>query len=279
MKFNNRRFYSRLNIFLFSGLLIVLGVRFFFGEHKKFSEDEKRDLAVMPSFTWNTFFDGKYIDSIDDYIADHFPYRDEFLKTSFTMRDSRGIKDNGISYYRKPVVRKEPQNKVDVKKSMTADTAAAADTTAEEPDGAEEEDNLLLYNGHAMEIFGGNDKMAKAYADVINSYQDALKGKVKIYDVVVPSSIEFNCPPGYKTNEKRNIGAIYNNLAPGVTGVDAYSAIAPHRNEYIYFRTDHHWTGLGAYYAYTATARDMGFTPLELDQLDKRYIPNFLGSL
>ena len=36
-----------------------------------------------------------------------------------------------------------------------------------------------------------------------------------------------------------------------------------HNGEYIYYRTDHHWTTLGAYYAYRAWAQYMGFKALE----------------
>ena len=32
--------------------------------------------------------------------------------------------------------------------------------------------------------------------------------------------------------------------------VDVRSALAAHSNEYIYYRTDHHWTSLGAWYAF-----------------------------
>lgn len=35
-----------------------------------------------------------------------------------------------------------------------------------------------------------------------------------------------------------------------------------HQSEYIYYRTDHHWTTLGAYYAYEAWAESMGFSPV-----------------
>lgn len=33
---------------------------------------------------------------------------------------------------------------------------------------------------------------------------------------------------------------------------------ASHNEEYIYYRTDHHWTSLGAYYAYRAWALQTG---------------------
>ncbi len=38
----------------------------------------------------------------------------------------------------------------------------------------------------------------------------------------------------------------------GVDTVDVLSALAAHSGEDIYYRTDHHWTSLGAYYAYCA---------------------------
>ncbi len=38
----------------------------------------------------------------------------------------------------------------------------------------------------------------------------------------------------------------------GVNTVDVLSALAAHSSESIYYRTDHHWTSLGAYYAYCA---------------------------
>ena len=38
----------------------------------------------------------------------------------------------------------------------------------------------------------------------------------------------------------------------GVDTTDVLSALAAHSSENIYYRTDHHWTSLGAYYAYCA---------------------------
>ena len=38
----------------------------------------------------------------------------------------------------------------------------------------------------------------------------------------------------------------------GVDAVNVWSTLAAHSGENIYYRTDHHWTSLGAYYAYCA---------------------------
>lgn len=43
---------------------------------------------------------------------------------------------------------------------------------------------------------------------------------------------------------------------PGVIRVE--EALRAHQEEYIYYRTDHHWTSLGAYYAYEAFRKQTG---------------------
>ena len=68
----------------------------------------------------------------------------------------------------------------------------------------------------------------------------------------------------------------YNN--PSVVNVPLFDALKLHNNEYIYFRTDHHWTQLGAYYGYVEYCKAKGFTPVSLDSLEKRSFPGFLGS-
>ncbi|WP_263329458.1 DHHW family protein [Paraclostridium sp. AKS73] len=51
-------------------------------------------------------------------------------------------------------------------------------------------------------------------------------------------------------SEKDSIDSIYKNMDKDVKTVDAYDNLKKHKEEYIYFNTDHHWTSLGAYYAY-----------------------------
>ncbi len=46
---------------------------------------------------------------------------------------------------------------------------------------------------------------------------------------------------------------------------DFTAALAPHSGEAIFYRTDHHWTSLGAYYAYAALGPTLGYEPLPLE--------------
>lgn len=51
------------------------------------------------------------------------------------------------------------------------------------------------------------------------------------------------------------------------------------REKYIYYRTDHHWTMLGAYYAYEAWAESRGLIPAPLDDMKYEVVrEDFLGT-
>lgn len=150
--------------------------------------------------------------------------------------------------------------------------------------------NGILVNGVDMYgekagvmLFGGNDKQGERYANLISSYKRELGDGVNVYNMVVPTSVEFYLPKKYakySNSEKREIEFIYSKLTDGVIPVDAYSALEAHKDEYIYFRTDHHWTDLGAYYAYTAFCDTIGQTPPALsDYTVKTKEEPFVGSL
>ncbi|MDL2301292.1 hypothetical protein LJC58_02950 [Lachnospiraceae bacterium OttesenSCG-928-D06] len=62
--------------------------------------------------------------------------------------------------------------------------------------------------------------------------------------------------------------------------IDVYGVLEEHTEEYIYYRTDHHWTSLGAYYAYRQWAVSLKRIPYRLD-LDNTVVvtEDFLGTL
>jgi len=63
-----------------------------------------------------------------------------------------------------------------------------------------------------------------------------------------------------------------------VTPVNLYDTLKSHRDEYLYFRTDHHWTALGAYYGYEQFAKAKGVEPVSLDRYTTKEFPDFLGA-
>ena len=61
---------------------------------------------------------------------------------------------------------------------------------------------------------------------------------------------------------------------------DTYAPLWDHRAEDIFYRTDHHWTSLGAYYGYTALIRALGMEPVPLEQYTKTTVSeDFYGTV
>ena len=68
-------------------------------------------------------------------------------------------------------------------------------------------------------------------------------------------------------------------MGDNVYCVDTFTPLVAHNSEYIYFRTDHHWTALGAWYAYEEWAKTAGFEPVTLDKYEEIMQEPFYGSL
>ncbi len=148
-------------------------------------------------------------------------------------------------------------------------------------DATYSQNGMIVYDGKAMSLFGGNDNIAKWYANSINAYADTLPD-VDFYNLIVPTTAEFNLPPKYQSltgSQKRTIDLIYETLDSDVKGVDAYSQISAHTDEYLYFNTDHHWTGRGAYYAYRAFCETSGIEPYDMEDYTAYSLDNFIGTM
>ena len=143
---------------------------------------------------------------------------------------------------------------------------------------------VLLHEGQALFMFGGTDKAAQGYANAVNTWIDLVAkphGMQSISVVVTPTSSHFYLPPAARartTSEARNLEAMKAALNPEVRFAEVIPVMQNHTSEPMFFKSDHHWTGLGAYYAYRAWANVMGLTPLELSAFDKRSVPGVAGS-
>ena len=66
--------------------------------------------------------------------------------------------------------------------------------------------------------------------------------------------------------------------AAGGRFVDVRDTLTAHKDEYIYYRTDHHWTSLGAYYAYRQLCDALGLAPFDRDAHTARTQDGFYGT-
>lgn len=149
--------------------------------------------------------------------------------------------------------------------------------------GARKSNGIYIYGGRAMQGFRGSPNGARKYTELMNSFRQKVGDSADMYVLLFPSPQEFYLPDKYRQRSKRekpNIQATYALLNPTIKPVDAYSELAAHQEEYLYYRTDHHWTGLGAYYAYRAFCTAADLEPMPLSQMAKRTgTRSWLGSL
>lgn len=96
----------------------------------------------------------------------------------------------------------------------------------------------------------------------------AKKSEIPVYFALIPSAAELHSElfPAGTPNDSQKELIDYAYSAVSANNIDIYSALAQHADEEIFYRTDHHWTTLGAYYGYTAVAEAMGFEPVPLSE-------------
>ncbi len=104
-------------------------------------------------------------------------------------------------------------------------------------------------------------------------YVDALVGNVSVpvYFGLIPSSScvwADRLPKGAPTADEASIiDQVY--FSTGASTIDVIGALSAHSEEDIYYRTDHHWTSLGAFYGANAIFEAMGLEPIRLEDYTK----------
>lgn len=141
--------------------------------------------------------------------------------------------------------------------------------------------NILIYKDKGYEPFFGNRQTVEKYAAAVSGVKSSLGDSVQVYNMIAPTAVGFKLSEEYKTlssSQPENLEIIGSYLKEGIKSVNAYKPMFQHRDEYMYFGTDHHWTALGAYYGYLAFAKEAGFEPIDINALEKRTIQGFVGS-
>ena len=142
--------------------------------------------------------------------------------------------------------------------------------------------SLYLNGDSAYELYYFSEKAVRAHASLLNTVQ-AMFPKVKLSAMIVPNSFGVLLDP--KVQEKlassgmdQAIAYSYSLMDKRVNTVNVFDALSAHKKEYIYFRTDHHWTQLGAYYGYQEYCKSMGYSTKPLSDYQKMDFPEFYGT-
>ena len=215
---------------------------------KEMSELENRYLQKPPKFSVETVTDGTFMEQAEDYVADHIAGRDFWVAAKAWCERLSGKRENNGVYFGK---QDTLLNRVD--------TPAWEDTPAQA--GVSAKQGLLTRLG----------------------FVDTLAGNVSVpvYLGIIPSSSAIwadRLPAGAPTADEFSlIDQMY--FQSGASTIDMAGALAAHSGEDIYYRTDHHWTSLGAYYGANALLSAMDLAPLDLGDYAKTTVSDsFYGT-
>lgn len=272
-------FVGMLILGLFVSLLIPL--------RPKFSENEKRELAKFPSFSFSSLADGSFFRGIDSWFSDTFPFREAMISANEKLENLRGFGDRIYG------LNNEVNNvSVPSENSNNTSDSTTENTTEEEKEPTVPEQlgeviqklsNIVVIGDAGYEYCSFNQEVADKYASIVNKTAQKLSGKSKVYSMLVPTSTDITMSDSVRKDintcdQKEAMDYIYGKMSSSVTPVNIFKALRMHRDEYIYFRTDHHWTALGAYYAYEEFAKVKSIKAIALDRFEKKSFGEFLGS-
>ncbi|MCQ2449987.1 MAG: DHHW family protein [Clostridia bacterium] len=277
-----------LAFFLSMYLIALVALMPFFRTKKSEIEHRsKSQLQAFPKLTVSSLFSGEFFDGLSIWYSDTFPARDTLLRLNQTFRNSSfggktrlyGTQESEQADDIPDAVPEQPEETEpeEVLKPQPFKDVA--------PGKVETVGALLVVDDAAYELYNFGKECADKYAGTVNHLADLLDGKAKVYSMLIPTSIDVMLSP--KMLEKYNVNSsyqhkaieyIYQSISSKVTTVDLYPYLEAHRSEYLYFRTDHHWTANGAFYGYQALMKTLGKTPFELDHYTELKYEGFLGT-
>ena len=186
------------------------------------SETENRLLEQKPDLTWNALISGKFSEDYEAYLSDQFVVRDGWisLKTAFERAALRQEAED--VYFARDNYLIEKHTGV-----FTAETA---------------ERNIQNLSAFFTNLSKSMDP-AHLTAMVVPNAVDILRDKLP----------PFADPYDEEIYLRKIAGAL-----PEGVWFDSSSVLRQHSGEELYYRTDHHWKTLSAYYTFEAWAGEKG---------------------
>ncbi|MEO3944851.1 DHHW family protein [Gorillibacterium sp. CAU 1737] len=232
---------DRMTIVGFAAVIFLLSLLFLVRPKLSFSETENRVLQQTPQLTWENLWSKRFMEQTELYLSDHFPFREKWVQGKSALEQLRlQQENNGI---------------------------------------------FKGSDGYLFERFEKPDfSLLQQYTDAIKEF--ALRHpETRMTFMLAPTSIglypdrlPWLAPSFPQEAVNAYIGYQLGDSVTYLNGFDFLRKAARGRTP-IYYRTDHHWTTYGAYLAYAAYAKQMGW-PVQspADFYIETVTDNFLGS-
>lgn len=215
------RIFKRLPGVIFMVLLLGLAGKEALSHQRTYSPVEKRELQTRPEISITKVLDGKFQKKYESYLRDQFPGRDHWVSFQTDMELFMGKNEIHNVYIGKNHYLLEHY-------------------TEKEFDPQQVSKNL-----QALEKFVGKAKQnADVHVMMVPTKSWVLREKLPAF------------APHYK--EQKFYDALQQKLEKEDVLISVEPVLDAHKEEEIYYRTDHHWTTLGAWYAYEQYTKAVG---------------------
>lgn len=218
-----------ISVVLFMTILFGFSVAFVVVPDKTYSENENRNLQTFPEFSWESLMDGSFSSEINVYFSDQFPLRDLFVsaKALSELALLKGENDGVL---------------------LGDNGTLAVRTFSMFKDRLTRTDGIDLYYKETVQ----------KQLNILNNY--AEKSTVPVYALIPPRVLDvaadsFKYPSDISLSLLAELDTVSPDVLVPVSDMlkEKYAS-----GEYVYYRTDHHWTTLGAYYAYCEIMKSFG---------------------
>lgn len=265
-----------------------------------YSASEKRELQKFPEFTVSALTSGSFFDDISTWFSDTFPFREQLTRLNTVLMDLSGFDSIAIHgdvesgdeipdtpldtpVTESPETTQAPVTELPETTQTPVTEAPKADPETKPDIKTQSLGAILVAGNSAYEYYNFSSKLAPEFINSVNSIKAAAGNKSNVYSLIVPTSIDIELNDAIRadinTSDQKKALDYFNSSTKNATAVTGiYETQRNHRNEYTYFRTDHHWTALGAYYAYEQFATAKGIAPVPVTDYSTVSFDGFLGS-
>ena len=227
--------------FVFSILVILFTVIDIINSPNEFSELENRKLSQMPILSLKSYIDTSFSSDYEKYINDQFFLRDNWIDLKSRIEYLLGKRENNDIIFGK-------ENYL-FKKFTTFN------------------DEMLKNNLNSIITFTNNYNKEVDFFIIPNSYA--------IYDELTPRYLPLVDQLSLVNSINSYLSLKSNNH---INTINVAEELLKNKDDYIYYKTDHHWTSYGAYLAYLTYMDYLCLEIVDINNLEKITINNFLGT-
>ena len=189
-----------LKILVFAGTMLVMsviGLLWFL--RPTTSTVEKRNLTPFPAFSWESFWDGSFLNDINTWYADTYPLREGLISANQTLQDHYGLRGNQIvggamtadAIPDPAAMTPAPSSKANASSTPIPEPETSPEAQPENSPGAElgeMQGSIYITDNAGYGLYYFTQDGADAYVKTMNQVYENVKDKVNLYVMITPIS-------------------------------------------------------------------------------------------